>query len=33
LQYRGDPDEITIDDEVGIAVDRFGVPYANSRPD
>ena len=33
LQYRGDPDEIAIDDEVGIAVDRFGVPYADSRPD
>ncbi len=33
LQYRGDPDEITIDDEVGIAVDRFGVPNADSRPD
>ena len=33
LQFRGDPDGIAIDDEVAIAVDRFGVPYADSRPD
>lgn len=28
LQHRGDPDAVAIDDEVTIAVDRFGVPFA-----